>query len=616
MAIAIATSPAAVTNNGNATTASFSPGANTLLVAMVAASADNAAPTVSGGGLTWTRRVQRHPDAFAYVEIWTAPCAAGASNITVTGTVDSSFPFCALKVDVVTGASLSTPAGNTGNNTTTTNNATVNGYTSSQAGSRGWCVALDYGQNTAPTSTDDETSWGGGGVGMAGMSIRKAANTATSGETVTFNLDSAAAGAVDWHWAALEIKPASVDASATPDTVDAVADVPAPGLHAAATARPVPVDALADIPLPALHAGATVRPATVDATASVPAPSVVAGSAELVEPVTVTASADVPAPVVSAIQNAAISVGSVDAAADIPAPAVTATRQSLISPVPVDAQAAIPTPGVSVPVLPGERITGDFQIEWAGTLFGGFGNVYQVLAGSVTGWDDLPGLDSDSAIKPSRHGAWPGRSLAQQREVSAIVAVDDPATFMASMRTLRRITAPADDDSEYALVIRTYGEALLAYGSISARAIPIENYQQGWAQVSLRWMCADPRRFSLTQNSVVIAANGSQTLLNEGDTATSARLRIPGPATNPVVLNETTDRILGFDVTLSSGELLEVDIQLGTVTIGSASYMSTLSSESVPVEDFVLAPGENLVTYETDSGGTAGAEILWRSASI
>lgn len=612
MPIAIASSPTGATGTSSIVSGTFSPPAGSLLVVLTGTAST---PTVSNSGTarTWTQRVVH--GTYGGIRIYTAPNPTALSSITVTVAGASG----GAKVFVVTGQHPTNPIGTTGTGSTTTNNATVNAYTSTAAGSRGFLVAVDWNgvYLAAPTSTDDEYAWALGDA-TAGLAATKAANTGTAGAAVQFNLDAAGTSAADWHWVALEILAASLDATINVATVDAAADIPTPTITAIrnATASPAAVDAVADIPTPGVSAGATARPATVDATAAIPTPSVTAGSAQLVEPVTVTATADIPTPTITAIRNATASPVTVDAVADIPTPAITATRQSVISPTTVDAQADIPTPGVSVPVLPGQFITGDFQIEWAGQLYGGHGNVYQVIAGSVEGWDDLPGLDSDSATKPSRHGSWPGRSLAQPREVSAIVAVDDPATFIVSMRALRRNTAVAEDDSEQTLVIRTRGEALLAYASISARSIPTDQYHHGWAQVSLRWLCSDPRRFDLTQQSVVVAANGSQTLLNEGDTATSPRFRIQGPITNPVLLNETTDRVLGFDVTLTSGQLLEIDTQLGTVKIGETSYMSTLSSESVPVEDFVLQPGDNVISYETDSGGTAGAETIWRSAYL
>ncbi|MFI6299537.1 hypothetical protein ACIBEJ_48640 [Nonomuraea sp. NPDC050790] len=207
MPIGIGTSPALVKNEGNATTAQFSPPANSLLVASVTAFSDLATPSLSsGGGLTWTRRIQRATGDDYYNEIWTAPAAGGATNITATYTINSSFPFAAIKVDVVSGALLAAPAGQSGTGATTTNNATVNGYTSSMGGSRGFISALCPGTTVAPTSTDDESAWPDDNGG-AGLMARKAANTPSSGTVVTFNLDAAGTGAVDWRWAALEILP-------------------------------------------------------------------------------------------------------------------------------------------------------------------------------------------------------------------------------------------------------------------------------------------------------------------------------------------------------------------------------------------------------------------------
>jgi hypothetical protein len=601
MAIAIhPSSPALVTGGFEPTTASFSPPAGSLLVAC---SSSGPAHTVSNSGTarTWTQRVVR-----SGTKIFTAPNPTALTNTTVK-IVSAGGP---LKVFVLTGVHPTTFIGQTGNGASTTNNVTVSGYSATAAGSMGVLLAPEFNNLGLPTSTDDEIAYSDGS--RCGLVITKTATTA--GQSITFNLDAFGAAAADWTWVALELLADSLDAAIDATTVDAAADIPNPGVSAGATISIQSVDAQADIDPPDTSAGQTAHPDTVTAQGEVPPPTVAAGSAELINVATVEAGADIAAPDVSA--GATIAAETVDATANLPAPSITATRQTTINPATVEARADIGTPELAVPFLPGQTITGDFQIEWAEQHYGGYGNVYQVLAGSVEGWDDLPALDSDSAIRPSRHGAWPGTSLAQQREVSAIIAVDDPDTFVTSLRALRRATAVAEDDAEYALVIRTYGEALLAYGAISARVIPAEHYGQGWAQASLRWTCSDPRRYSLVQQSVVVAADGTETLANNGDTATSPRFRILGPAVNPVLLNETRDRILGIDITLSGGQLLEIDTQLGTVMVGDTSRMSTLSGESVPVEDFTFAPGNNVITYETDSGGTAGAEAIWRSAYL
>lgn len=206
MAISVATSPAAVALTGTGTaTAAFSPGANTFLVAAVeGALSTGTTVTVSGGSLTWTQRATNSDGLGAINELWTAPCAAGAAGITVT--TNGAWTAGQLKVYVLNDVLLASPIGNTGTGTSTTNNVTVSGYTSSVANSRGFCGAIDTSAQGLPVSTDDELGWTSAAV-QSGMSITKFSNTGTSGTSVTFNLDAAGTSAPAWRWAAIEIKP-------------------------------------------------------------------------------------------------------------------------------------------------------------------------------------------------------------------------------------------------------------------------------------------------------------------------------------------------------------------------------------------------------------------------
>jgi hypothetical protein len=76
----------------NLATASFTPRNNSLLVAVVGGAAEDGVPTVTvtGGGLTWTRRVNvnnnssNFPSWHTFSEIWTAPVTTG---VAMTGTL-------------------------------------------------------------------------------------------------------------------------------------------------------------------------------------------------------------------------------------------------------------------------------------------------------------------------------------------------------------------------------------------------------------------------------------------------------------------------------------------------------------------------------------------------
>lgn len=274
---------------------------------------------------------------------------------------------------------------------------------------------------------------------------------------------------------------------------------------------------------------------------------------------------------------------------------------------------AFPAISAESPILPGQLLTGDFQIEWARTLFGVA--PYYIL--SVEGWDDLPELDSGNAPRSARHGSWPGRDFAQERVVNAVIAIsDDTSGFAVSRRDLRRIINASEDGTELDLVIRTNGETLLAGAKVSGRVMPTENYSQGFTAVSLRWTCSDPRRYDLQQQSVTVSPSGANFCVNDGDIATSPTIKINGPVVNPVINNETLGRILRFTVTLDDGQQLLVDTNAGTVTLAGVDRMDTLSALSVPVEEWVLPAGTSRISYAPSSGGDNLIELLFASAYL
>jgi len=229
--ITIHTSPAIASSTpSSVTTASFTPVAGGLLVAMLSGSSD-AQPVVSGGGLTWTRQVRQNTGGSQfYADIWTAPVSS-ASPMTVSASLGGSFNAMGLKVDVISGQHPINPIGQTGTGTTSTNNATVTGYESSTDGSRGFCSAVEGEGLGTPTSSDQGFGWFVNVSGFfpnAGLAVRKAADTANSGTTVTFNLDASGSSTADWRWAALEILPEPPLRPASPR-------MPATAVHRAAS---------------------------------------------------------------------------------------------------------------------------------------------------------------------------------------------------------------------------------------------------------------------------------------------------------------------------------------------------------------------------------------------
>lgn len=274
---------------------------------------------------------------------------------------------------------------------------------------------------------------------------------------------------------------------------------------------------------------------------------------------------------------------------------------------------------VSAPHVPGSLITQDGEIEFNAFLFSPT-NMYRPQS-DLEGWDDLPGVDNGDEARPSRQGAYPGEQILQERVVSATIQFkDDSATFATSLRAIRAITKPKQDGTEHALAIRTRGETLVSYGKVVKR-IPKLDYGLGVGDFSVQWVCSDARRYGLDFNIETIT--GSGTLTNLGDEDTSPRYRFFGPVDVPrLSLPDPDDpladpKILAFNVSLGTGERLDVDTNNGDTIITTASGTTNyapLDNFSVPVEDFILPPGSNTVTYSPDAGGDLGVAVFWRDA--
>ncbi|MGH3745814.1 MAG: phage distal tail protein [Micromonosporaceae bacterium] len=287
--------------------------------------------------------------------------------------------------------------------------------------------------------------------------------------------------------------------------------------------------------------------------------------------------------------------------------------------------------------MAGELITGDGQVEFGGLLLGR-GTEYKLH--EVDGWDDLPGIDQGSADRPNRHGSWPGEPLTAGRVVTAQGSVrsGDAATALDALRSATRVRSDANVTP---LVVRTPGgRTHLAWGKIDQRVIPTRPAQAGgYVKWALQWLCDDPRRYSLDQHIVSIpppatgsglvwpltwpldwgtpVVPGSAAILNAGDAPAHPVLTIPGPLEGPLITNTTTGTLLEFDITLGVGEQLVIDCDAGTVTLGGADRLNTLTDVSVPVEAFVIESGFNAIVFNAfNFSGLSPLVVTYRDAYL
>jgi tail protein len=289
---------------------------------------------------------------------------------------------------------------------------------------------------------------------------------------------------------------------------------------------------------------------------------------------------------------------------------------------------------------PGSLITGDGQLEYNEYVLGD-DNI--TFLEEINGWEDLPPIDSSNTLRPSTHGAWVGKKLVGQRVITWKGRFAAPRDeWEAEMKRLRSAFSVPNGTEELTIVVRTRNETKMVFGTVSARAIPM-NYQYGYygAQLTIQFECSDPRRYSLGENTAFISmptqladglsypldypldygaeATPSQLIiLNDGDAPSPLTLNFVGPATNPTLINQTTGERLGFDIVLAAEDTLTVNTRLGTVLLnGTADRLYTRSLTSSPILGFDLMPGENdmqAIADEWEEG--SGIEVIYRDATF
>lgn len=291
--------------------------------------------------------------------------------------------------------------------------------------------------------------------------------------------------------------------------------------------------------------------------------------------------------------------------------------------------------------LVGDSITKDGQLEFRGYLLG---DNEKTFMDEITGWDDLPGVDSGNTPRSNSHGAWAGKKLANQRIItwSGRFSPPDTSLWEDELRSLRSAFSLPLDTEELPIIIRSIGEKKLSFGAVVQRSIPMNRaYGYYGANVSIQFHCSDPRRYSLGENSWTLelppvvdngliypltyplnygetVTSSSGTLLNDGDIVTPVILVFNGPVENPALLNLTSGVRLEFNISLGTGETLEVNTRAGTVLLnGIADRLYTRSSTSSPLLSFGLSPGDNEMQITATSWDLpASVDISWRDATL
>lgn len=290
--------------------------------------------------------------------------------------------------------------------------------------------------------------------------------------------------------------------------------------------------------------------------------------------------------------------------------------------------------------MAGEMIYADGQLEFNGYLLGDEENTF---LDAINGWDDLPGIDSGTTLRPSSHGAWSGMKFAGIRIITWEGRFSpERAEWSQELERLMHVFTVPEGTEEYPIVVRLHNDIGVAYGSVSARALPGDR-QYGYygANLSIQFECSDPRRYSLGTNTWTLSlpevlSDGLtypleypldygqeippsvKTLYNTGNVSTPLILTLKGPVTNPMLTNSTTGLKLKFNITLSDTDSLVINTRTGTVLLNdTADRLYTRSFDSAPITSFNLKSGANTLSFSAESWNEgAEAVIEWKHAIL
>ncbi|MGJ5826718.1 phage distal tail protein [Streptomyces ossamyceticus] len=291
-------------------------------------------------------------------------------------------------------------------------------------------------------------------------------------------------------------------------------------------------------------------------------------------------------------------------------------------------------------MAPGDLITRPGQVQYGGLLLGA-GTPYRWRG--ITGWEDLPALDSGTVARADAHGALPGRLLAQARTIGldGLIIRAPRATVGAVVGALNAGTVPVEDERPLVAWLDDRGP-LLAYARATRRAIPATlGYRLGTITGgALEFVATDPRRYELTERAASATlpmsepglswplswplpfgdpgSTGALSAMNVGDAEAHPIVEFRGPVTRPSLTSLATGDAVEYDMPLAAGDVLAVDTLAGTVTLnGTASRIYTATSRSVPEQTFTLAPGITNLIFRAAPGSndpTASATVRYRSA--
>lgn len=278
---------------------------------------------------------------------------------------------------------------------------------------------------------------------------------------------------------------------------------------------------------------------------------------------------------------------------------------------------------VSVGGADGGQVERPGQLQYGSMLLGGGSSARWR---ELVGWRSLPSAQASDSPRPQAHGAYPGDVFGDSLVVTFIYQVrGSREAKIAALNAIEKY-APMDG-TERCLAVDDGDGTWCRMARVIDRQVPQgRHFQHEPVECSIQFLCADPRRYRLAEQtgSVMLpessggleyaldypleygeSSSGQLSATNRGSLATPLVAEFIGPLTQPILI--ASDWRMGFNITLADGETLTVDTSAGTALLnGTADRLYLIRNDSSPLERCLLRPGTtNLSLTATSEIGRA-----------
>jgi phage-related protein len=276
------------------------------------------------------------------------------------------------------------------------------------------------------------------------------------------------------------------------------------------------------------------------------------------------------------------------------------------------------------------------ELTYNDYLFGNITGSPLVYVTDVEGLD-LPAVRSSDVMLPGAHGALPGQDRHGIRTIgitTRIVAATQ-AELVDSLMAMSAALVARDDELPLTFRFHDLVPAMRVYCRPRRRSIPLpQNHAHLNARCLLQFVATDPRIYSENEYSAAVgtptaggglafpftfpfnfgnpATGSSIVLVNAGSAEAPWRAVASGPCTGITITGPDGEQIR-WGGSLLTGETLTIDAHPSRRTVllqGTASRYGLVDHFS---EWFMLDPGENQVTFNTDTS-TGTATFHWRDS--